>query len=382
MNWKSPKLAPPLAFALALVIAWLSSFAVDRQQVGGGHEAASRRERDPAPASLAERRSSTLRAMERQVMFGLPAVKQPHDAKGMEAALSNPWYSHDPGNMVSYGNDWAREAPEEMLAWLNEDGDRRPFMAYILFDTWAESDLPAAVAAVFTLGDPAVRQQALMSMLGVMHASDPARAEALLAENFTSFVPDQGVPIVADEFFGPAVNIVLGLPASPQRTLFLAGILKSFATDFSGHTGQTDEVRNVWDQASQNLREELVAAGFASGAKYAASFAGLEEITRHRVESVGTPRDMEAFLASHGPAWAQRDLDGALAWTAAHVKGRERFDQSANLFAAAAIHDYPAALEAWRSLPDGYLKRTAAEEITRAVPPEVNDPELVRETKR
>ncbi len=366
-----------------MALGWLTSPAAKHQEQGEG-ASTGRRERDSAPTSVAARQVATLRAMEREVFLGMPPAKGGHDAKGMEAYLDERWpYGGHGYGHIEYGSGWAREAPEEMFAWLNGDGDlgnEKPFMAYLLFGRWAEGDMASAVAAVFELNDPVLRQQALISVLGVMHANDPARAEGLLGGNFVMLVPDQDTPIVADEFFLPAVDVALGLPASPQRTRFLAGLLKWVAADYGS---RTEEVRKVWDQAPQHLREDLVAAGFVSGAQHADSFGGLEELVCKHAEASGTPEAAKRFLDSHGGSWARRDLDGALAWTLTHLKGRERFDQASKLFAAAARDDYPAALSAWRSLPDGsYLKKAAAEEITRAVPPEVNDPEVLREKER
>ena len=384
MNWKSPILAPLVAFALAAGVGWLSSAAASRSANGESGELAVR-SHDRAPLSTVERQAATLRTLERELRFGPPPPQKYFDAKGMEKSIaaSIPARGGFPvfGSSTTYGYDWARAAPEAMFAWLSAEGSSGGALhSSILFDSWAEKDLSAAYAAAKTLTEPELRQEAVLAVVEKLLQSDPERARTVFVENFDAFMPEGKEPWSTGQGFYPQVlEMLQGMPPSTTRIRFIAHILNGFASDYSDPTARA---RSVWDQAPSNFREELVAAGFTSSAQRAASFAGLEEITRQHVESVGTPRDIAAFLETHGPAWARRDLDAALAWTAANLKGRDRFDQSAELFFAVAVDDYPAALEAWRSLPEGYLKHAAAREIARTVPPEQNDPELLRERDR
>ena len=72
----------------------------------------------------------------------------------------------------------------------------------------------------------------------------------------------------------------------------------------------------------------------------------------------------------HGPAWAKRNLAGALDWAQAHLKGKSRIEHSARLFEPAASWDFDTALRIWQTLPDSFFKVRAAGAISKGAPPD------------
>lgn len=124
----------------------------------------------------------------------------------------------------------------------------------------------------------------------------------------------------------------------------------------------------VWDQSPEDLRRDLVAAGFSSDKDDAAVFPGLEDLLRDRAERSGDPAVAEKFVETQGRGWAMRDLAGALDWARTHLKGVSREKHSAALFESAASADFDAALGIWQSLPDSVMKIDAAEAMLKGAP--------------
>jgi hypothetical protein len=387
MNRKFSILLPLLAFALAALAGWWSSQA--RGPAGGGAGEPAVRTRERTPLSATDQQAATLRTLERKLRFGPLPARAHFDAEGMEQAIAaseirsfgafSPVTESDFD--FEYSFRWARADPVAMFAWLSAEGSSTTWRhSSILFESWAESDLPAAHAAAITLRKPELRRGAIFAVVEAMIGRESARAKAVFVENLDAFSAnfEESWFIADSEVEQKVLEMLLSLSPSAERSRLIADLLENATLIHGGAIGYA---RSVWDQAPQNFREDLVAAGFATSAQHAEAFAGLAEIARQRAELVGTQRDKAAFIGRYGPAWAQRDLPGAMAWTASHLNGIERFDQSAELLGAAAQDDFTAALEAWRSLPDGYLKHIAALKIANAAP-EGADPEALRELDR
>ena len=100
------------------------------------------------------------------------------------------------------------------------------------------------------------------------------------------------------------------------------------------------------------------------------NFDGLAELIKEDAESSGDRDALESFMRSHGPAWAKTDLTQALAWSQTHLKGKNRVEQSAQLFEPAASADFDTALRIWQTLPEGELKIRAAKALSKGAPPE------------
>lgn len=400
--------APPAAFLLAAVAGWITNPPADHPAPQAAGRLASREHR-PAHAGGAPQ-TQALQALERAARSPSPPTGH-FDRAGMEAAIAAAMVrSAGPlGFKIApdllYAHGWACAAPAEMFAWLsNARLENGPRYSAILFQTWAARDLPTAQAAALELTDPALRQEALMGVLGALALQDPPRARKLFAENFDAFLPDGQLPNLAifgfrmpeagrlsaqaierimggqapetspNPFAAQALDLLAQMPASPKRTRFIAGLLEMFAAH-----QLSEPAREVWEQAPASFREELVAAGFSGTPATADRFAGLEALARQHAE-VGSPQDAKEFLDIHGPRWAARDLPGALAWARAHLRGRTQYDQCGELLAAAAAHDFPAAAAVWRELPAGsYLKYVSARRISEAIPADRNDPEILRE---
>ena len=126
------------------------------------------------------------------------------------------------GGAIMYAIEWAGEAPEAMFAWLLQQSgssyERCLSPAHILFDTWAERDMTAALAAVATISERSLRQQALLSSLEILCKSDPGRARNLLLENLQFFPADGPSPFFYCYGVGVATcDMLLSLPAGAER---------------------------------------------------------------------------------------------------------------------------------------------------------------------
>lgn len=373
MNRTRMILTPPLAFALAAILAWLTGRPVEDASASENHVVRSPRQREAAMVDAGDP-SVVLAELENRILDHPDPPGEIHDAEGMDAALDlDDRTSMFPGggmSTISYAIDWAEEAPEELFAWLvHQSGSsfhRGLHPCDILFRAWAEKDMEAALAAVLTIPNRDLRQQALISSLEVLCKSDPDRARGLMMQNLGIFPPDGKIPIFSLFETGDVMcDMLISLPPSGERTHLLANVLRTMA-------GRNHELalqaQAVWQQSPEDLRRELVAAGFKAEEDLSLSFAGLEELLRERAETAGDPACAERFMESQGPTWARRDLAGALDWAQAHLKGKNRVERSAELFKAAAGQDLDTALRIWQTLPDSFLKTSAAEAISRGAP--------------
>ena len=311
----------PLVFLLSASLAWLTG-------------------------TSKEKHSAALAELERKVLLAPDPPAEIYNAKGMDAALlSDEQTSCFPeGGMsaVQYSSRWATKAPEEMFAWLLRENGGDPFSAYILFNSWAKTDMTAALAAVFKIPNPDLRKQALLSSLEILCKSDPTRAREMMIQNLSLFTPDgQYLSFASYENGKTTCDMLLSLPASEERTHLLAKLLTDMA---NGLPNEMSKIAiSVWQQFPKEFRQDLVAAGFSSSKDNTASFDGLEELMREQAEKTGNQLAVERFLEAHGPAWAGRDLAEALAWTQAHVKGKNRVELSVKLFEYVANQDFDSA---------------------------------------
>jgi hypothetical protein len=368
-------LAPPLAFALAAILAWLTGAPADDVLVSGNSVSLSPRQREVVAADSRDL-SATLVLLERMILHHPVPPVEIHDAEGMEAVLDRDDRSSGTcgGGMASitYSMEWAEEAPEAMFAWLIDKGgsssDRKLFPAYILFGSWAGKDMKAALSAVSKIQNRNLRQQALISSLEILCKSDPSRARELMLQNLSVFAPDGRSPIFNWHETGKITcEMLLSLPPGKERTQLLAKLLTDMAGSNEELAGQATE---LWQRAPADLRLELAAAGYTNGKDNASSFAGLADLMRENAETSGVPTSAEKFIDVHGPDWAKRDLAGALDWTRTYLKGRIRAERGAGLFEFAAGQDFDAALGIWQTLPEGFMKVRAAEALSKGAPAE------------
>lgn len=366
-------LVPPLVFALAAILARLTGTPAENTIISENNFSRSSRQRKTVAVNSGEL-PATLAEFEHQILHHPAPPVEIHDAEGMEAVLDRDDRSSGSCGSgmasITYSMKWAEEAPEAMFAWLIDKGgssrDRKLFPAYILFSSWAEKDMEAALSAVSRILNRTLRQQALVSSLEILCRSDPGRGRELMMHDLSLFASDGQCPIFNSSETGKITcEMLLSLPPGKERTQLLAKLLTDMARGNEELAGQANE---VWQRAPADLRLELAAAGFTNGTDNATSFDGLAELMRENAESSGIPATAEKFIDAHGVDWAKRDLAGALGWAQTYLKGRSRAERSAGLFEFAAAQDFDAALGIWRTLPEGFLKIRAAEAISKGAP--------------
>ncbi|MEO5714493.1 MAG: hypothetical protein ABIT37_13485 [Luteolibacter sp.] len=374
MNRAFTFFALPFAFGLTTVLALLTGTPAEVSITSENSTIRSPRQRASAAAGSGDP-SEAILEFERKILLSPAPPVEVHDAAGMEECLdlddrrSRMGVCGGPSS-ITYSFEWAKESPEEMFAWLfRKDGSsikRKLSPSSILFGCWAKQDMLAAIAAVFKIPDPTIRAQALASALEILYPQDPNRARELMEQNLSLFPADGRSSVFNPYDTGSTTcDLLLSLPPGDERTHLLATLLKSMA---GWNIEISQQACAVWEQAPDNLRHDLVAAGFSNGKDEAVVFTGLEELMRERAETSGDPAVAEKFIEAQGSGWAKRDLAGALDWAQTHLKGKSRVERSAGLFENAANEDLDKALGVWQSLPDDSFKVRAAEAMLKGAP--------------
>jgi hypothetical protein len=363
-----PFIIPPLAFGLTAVLAWLTG-----TPANVGTVLTDPASLDPGPRASArgtvDDPSELIAGLERKILYSPAAPRGDPDWAGLiDPDRSGDDPLDDKASATGWSNDWAREAPDEMFAWLihkpTPSPGRSMIPAQVLFTRWAEKDMPGALAALATIPDPGIRAQALMASLEVLCKNDPTRARDLLVENLNLFDPVHAAPVFDRSESGESTcALLLSLPPGSSRAILLAALLKGMAGNDLDHGRSAAHA--VWEQAPQDLRHDLVAAGFSSDSDEAVVFTGLEELMREQAEASGDPVIADKFINAQGIRWVQRDPAGALEWAQTHLLGRSRAECNEWLFETAAGVDFAAALDACERLPDGMRRIRAAEAIAR-----------------
>jgi len=364
-------LAPPCAF---VVFAFLAS-RNDSDDLKTSQDTGIRQTAEsPFPAHDPVGVTAALSRLEQNIFLSEAEPAPVHDAEGMDGWLDSvERNSSFPGGgmgAISNAMDWAEEAPEDMFAWLiRQDAtfnNRSLSPASILFETWSEKSMSAALAAVPKIPDPNIRAQALASTLENLYPKDPQRALEILERNLDLFQPgSNGTQFSGYDGEAPTTcDMLLALPPGPGRTHLLAGLLPGLASSSTG--GGEAKAIQVWKDASESLRRDLVAAGFDGN--MGVSFEGLPEMMRERAETSGESETAAKFIRTQGGQWAEKDLPTAFQWTQSHLKGRERVEAGANLFKNAAAKDFDKALATWKELPEGFLKAKALAAIQQGTP--------------
>jgi hypothetical protein len=367
-------LSPLLAFVLGAVAAWLAGSPVSDASATAETFLRSSRQREAETARSRDPVQIAAQFESEMVNYRAPP-KAIHDADGMESVFKSDRMTQSfpggGGGWISYSMEWAEDSPEDMFAWLIHQGGsdfkQRVNSAAILFNTWAVKDREAALAAIFKISDTDIRRQALASSLEILYQTHPDRARELMTQNLELFSSGLGgTPFKAYDTGKTTCDLLLSLPHGEVRTQLLADLLSSLAT--WSMDGTAAYAISIWNQAPESQRRELVAAGFDSSKENSASFDGLEDIMRDRAETSNDPRVAEMFMQNHGPALAKRDLAGTLDWAHAHLKGKARVEQCAELFESAASQDFDTTLATWQTLPEGILKARAAGAMSKGAP--------------
>lgn len=364
MNRAFVILSPPAVFILTAVSAWFACAPDGNKLVEGNSTRHGLRQRAATGVDSCDM-AAALRRLESKILPHNPApTRKTHDAEGMENAIfASERSAPCPGGGMQafeYSMDWAKDAPEEMFAWLVGQNGKRSHYANMLFSQWAEVDIEAALAAVFKIPDPQLRAQALLTSLEVLCKTNPDRAKEILLQNMSLFSPNEASLFFEYDSGKTTWDLLLALPPGKERTHLQAELLERMNSD--------GLAQNLWKQASESQRREWLAAGFSPYMTSADTFEGLGEIMKEKAETSGNPADATKFIEGHGEAWAKRDLAGALDWAQAHLKGKSRVDLSGKLFQAGIAGDFDTTLRIWQGLPEGYLKKGIAEAILRAVP--------------
>lgn len=366
---------PPLAFIAAAILAGLVPPNDDAHGANHLIPAGPRKlaEAMKVSQSAATDIPSQLAEMERQIIhFPSPEVAI-HDGNGMEACLINDEHSLPVCgagmSAISYALEWAQENPAAMFEWLNQhwtaSGNQRQSMAATLFSEWARQDMAAALAAIPSITHAESRAQALVSTLEVLFQKDPAKAREILLQNLDSLEALKRAQF-GYEAGKARTEFLQALPPGRIRSLFMAENIENLIT-FGPEENKT-LATGLWNQCSIGERRAMVAAGFSPGTNNKTPLPGLMEPVRENAESTNDPEKIWRFLYEYGEFWAERDPNGALAWTMAHLKGKERTDQCLRLVKHAASKDFDAAIKAWQSLPEGSLRDRAAKILTEAAP--------------
>ena len=232
MNRKLTFLTPPLAFAMAMALAWFTA-APAGTETPTANQRLHRDRPSAGNASGSVDLPATLLQLEREILHHPAPLVEVHDAIGMEAALDSALASSfvPGGGMagIEYALDWAREAPDAMFDWLVDGGsssDRRLHYAHMLFGTWAESDLESALAATSRIPDPQLRRQAMLTSIQALATSDPDRARELLIRNLSLFKPDSQHLFFDTYHKGKSTcDLLISLPPGEERTHLLAKLL-------------------------------------------------------------------------------------------------------------------------------------------------------------
>lgn len=359
-------LAPPLVFALTAALAWLVRSPAEKV-----HAPESTQVSNVGQSETEEHDTAILNQLEYKIVHYPAQAAKICDAKGMEAALeSDILTSCTPEgglSAVQYSMRWAEKSPVGMFNWLIQktaySEASKTFPVYLLFGSWAKKDMGAALSAVFKIPNRDLRQQALVTTFEVLCESDPTRARELMIQNLNLFPTDGRRPIF--NAAKPTCEILLSLPPSKERTNLLAMVL----TDMSDYDAEkASQAVAVWQQQPEDVRRDLVAAGFTCGKEFAEKFDGLEHLMREHAETSGDYASVERFIEAYGPVLAKRDFTSALSWTQAYLKGKTRVERRAELFEFAASKNFDATIAIWQTLPDSFLKARAAGAISRGAP--------------
>ncbi len=361
-------LAPLFAFVLGAVLAWFARSPAENVPAPESAHASS-----AGQSETEARDTAILDQLEYGIVHYPAQAAKIYGAKGMEDALESDIQTRNfPEGGLSaarYSMLWADKSPVEMFSWLNQKNafseDSKIFPTDILFGSWAKKDMMAALSAVFKISNRNLRQQALLTTFEVLCESDPARARELMIQNLNLFLTD-GRRLILNAT-KPTCDLLLSLPPSNERTNLLAKFLTDMARWNQESVSQAEE---IWQQQPEDVRRDLVAAGFTCGKEFTAKFNGLEDLMCRQSDTSADHATAERFIEANGPVLAKRDLTKALSWTQAHLKGKARVERGAELFEFAASNNFDATIAVWQTLPDSFLKARAAGAISRGAPPD------------
>ncbi len=352
--------ALPLVFAVAALLA--------RHQSSTGHPVAStEKPRMPGTRPQMEKpanpgdTTAILLAMEARMLAPNPPL--PHKGYGGEA-MDRVLVPYGPSTRVEIESamDWARNEPEKMFACLLGKDKRFVSQASILFESWAESNVEAALAGALQIPDSTLRAQALLSTLESLAGTNPERARRLLLENSGLYTPD----IVGDIRFGypspeSSWELVQSLPPGVERTR-LEVLCLNYCED--------EAAAALWNQATETQHSEWLSAGFSPYPGASEAFNGLGEIMRTRAETTGNAADAQEFIRVHGSEWAAEDFEDATKWTMTYSKGETKRDSLESFYRTAIQQDPARTIQVWKQLPEGYLKKNLAKTMLENTPQE------------
>lgn len=362
---------PPLAFIAAMMFAGLIT-----TDDSAGHKEQSNRAGPRKRAAVMEddKSSSTdipalLAVLERKIVHFPPPEIVIHEGKMMEALLKSEANGMQfcGSGMASYeySMDWARENPAGMFEWFNEhwtvSGHERQYLAKTLFAEWAAQDMAAALAAIPRMTHAKSRAQALVSTLEVLCRKDPVKARELLLQNLDTLEAMQDMQL-GHEAEKSRTELILSLPPGRVRSLFLAEYIENLVLfDYDGNRELAIE---LWKRCSTEERRDMVAAGLRESSPFnKIRLDGLEDLIKQHAETSDDPEQALLFIKQYGASWAKRDAGGALAWSLARLKGKERNECALDLLADAASQNFDAAVQAWKIFPEGTLRELAAEQL-------------------
>lgn len=301
---------------------------------------------------------------------------------------------------------WAASDPEALLAWAGTATDlnmrNSAYRAYCrriagedpaaamakvgampahlrteligaVMETWADTDLPGALAAAQAMGQPAERERAMQALVNRLDWSDPTAATKVLLA-----MPKGNARNSALD------NLAWGLrwlsPAERQATLaqFEGAEYSKLASRVAGSMIAEDPeaAMKLFQEVPPSLRGEYDLRYFMASLsqhdpKEALKFATSLESASDRsqavrqafeqmaalspqdaartMEGMSDPKDRQQALVALAEAWSQRDPDAALRW-AESLSGEEQTAALAKLLPEQAKNDPAAAAKRLQSL--------------------------------
>jgi len=366
MNRRVFILSPLIFFLLSAALAWLlgkddgGTFAKGIDPRESPRHAAARQQADPIETVLARMENRIFTPAAKPTTWEACNAKDMENLLGMLGSSHWSWMSM---HAMEYAEQWAEQAPEEMLAWVLRRNETR-IMPCVrrLFGTWAKNDLKAAVSAWEKIPNLELRGQALVGVLPALHAADPERAQSLLLDHLGLFaggdLPVLSWPVDADRVAG-CVELLDAIPESRERTRLRAGLLRS--------VDDAKSRRACWEGIPETERRGIIAINgmWHSGWEHLEGYVAL---AREHAEESGNLQLVNQFVNQCGARWAECDLEGALAWLDAHGKGRNQAHFRQKLMRAAAAADLDNTIRVWREYPDGYRKKALIDSISAGAP--------------
>lgn len=286
------------------------------------------------------------------------------------------------GKAWVYAGNWAKAAPEEMLAWFRARGSGKLILpngplnshndfSNLIFRALTVKNPEGAIRSALQEERKSVRRGLVANVIGTLRLTDPGRASALAAEQAGLLAGGERnsseFSAVGKDYPG-MWDLLRALPAGGDRNRVLAQYFDAIA---GNHPQDTVA---MWSRMPAEERRELVEGGFQGmGLRMggsSASLEGLNELWRDHALASRDPEVLEQYLRAGATQWAASDPAAAITWARENLIGEARVLGTARLFREGAQSDFDATLAVWRDLPEGGLRARAAGYLAAGAPEE------------